>query len=383
MATKVPVKAAKPAIDELIDLLISPEDQVSSFLKANKEDHFNYEEDTHYKVRASSLSLTALMDGGVTPGAHRALGVTTGGKTSCTLDLMYHFLQKGKGHRGLYVKSEGRLSQETRDRSGVTFVTDPAKWVDGTCFVFESNVYEAVFGLMGELIRNNPTKTRYFTIIDSLDMMAKRADLAKALEDAGQVAGGALLTSVFLKKTSASLAKRGHICWFISQVRESIKLNPYEKSSPRQGGASGGHAIEHAGDWVIEFLPRFGDDIIRAGSEKNGKILGHYCRVKVIKSNNESYLREIRYPIKYGRKNAQSVWVEREIVDLMVGWEQLEKAGSWLKINADLRAEVKTATGIDLPEKVQGLDKAYALLEEQPTVTQHLFEKFLKLVTTQ
>ena len=360
---------------------ITPQQQITSFLKANKADHYNFEEDNNYKVRASSLTVTAQMDGGLTPGAHRSVGITSGGKTSFTLDLMYHFLQNVKGHRGVYIKAEGRLSENVKERSGVTFVTDPDKWTDGTCFVFESNVYEAVFGLIGELIRNNPLKTRYYIVIDSLDMMGKRDDLEKPLEQAGQVAGGALLTSVFLKKTSAALAKRGHICWFISQLRESIKLNPYEKSAPRQGGASGGHAVEHAGDWVLEFLPRFNDDIIREGGEKSGKIIGHYCRMKIVKSNNEKYGTEVRFPIKYNRKNASSVWVEREIVDLMLGWEMISKAGAWLRFSDEIRAEVREKTGVEIPEKIQGLDNVYKLLEDDKALTDYLFAKFLKLVT--
>ncbi len=378
MAKASPKKETEAAEDQ-----VSPESQLGSYLKDTKTDHYNFEEDNEYRVRASSLSMTAAMDGGISPGAHRALGITAGGKTSCTLDLMYHHLKRGKGYRGIYVKCEGRLSGDMKDRTGITFTTDATEWKDGTCFVFESNVYEAVFGLLGDLIRNNPTKTRYFIVIDSLDMMAKRDDLAKPLTEAGQVAGGALITSVFLKKTQAALAKRGHICWFISQVRESIKLNPYEKSSPRQGGASGGHAVEHAGDWVLQFLERFNDDIIREGGEKNGKILGHYCRVKIIKSNNEKYGVEVRYPIRYGRKNAQSVWVEREIIDLLLSWEQLEKSGAWLRFDPELRTEVKAGTGLDLPEKIQGIDNAYKLLEEQPAITQFLFDRLLKIVTGQ
>lgn len=362
---------------------LSPEQQAAAFLKDkdNIADHYNFEKDNYYRVRASSLSLTSIMEGGIAPGAHRALGLTTGGKTSCTLDFMYHFLKRGKGNRGLYIDAEGRLSPEVKARSGITFVTDPTQWRDGTCFIYECNVYESVFGFMGELIRHNPTETCYFIILDCLDMMAKREDLIKPMEKAGQVAGGALLTSVFLKKTSVALAKRGHICWFISQVRDAIKVNPYEKLNPRQGSASGGHAVEHAGDWVLEFLPRWGDDLIHEGGVKTGKILGHYCRIKIVKSGNEKYNVEVRYPIRYGRKNAQSVWVEREIVDLLLAWEMLQKSGSWLKLSPELLTEIKEHTGIELPEKMQGLDAAYQLLEEQPKVTDFLFDKFLKLVT--
>lgn len=359
---------------------ISPQQQIASFLKANKQDHYNFEEDNYYQVPSSSLSLMSAMDGGISPGAHRATGVTTGGKTSCTLDFMHHFLSKGAGHRGVYVKAEGRLSPEMRSRSGISFVGDPEKWEDGTCFVLETNVYEAVFGFIGELIRNNPTKTKYFFIIDSLDMMAKRDDLAKPLEEAGQVAGGALITSVFLKKTSAALSKRGHFCWFISQVRDSIKINPYEKSAPRQGGASGGHAVEHAGDYVLEFLPRYNDDLIRENpSDKNSKPIGHYCKLRIVKSNNEKYGVEVRYPIKYGRSNASSVWVEREIIDLLLSWEQIERKGAWFKMSAALRSEIESNTGVQIPEQIQGIDNVYKVLEENKSATSYLFEKLRKI----
>ena len=244
MAKSSPAKTAPKEAEET-EGVISPEAQALSYLKANKADHYNFEEEQTDITPTSSLICTAAMDGGVRPGAHRALGLAAGGKTSATLDMMLNFLRKddGKGRRGFYVKSEGRLSPEVMARSGIKFTTDPEQWKDGVCFIFESNVFEAVFGFMGDLIRNNPTKTRYFFILDSLDMMAKRADLEKGLEDAAQVAGGALITSVFLKKTSAALAKRGHYCWFISQVRDSIKINPYEKSNPRQGMSSGGHGF--------------------------------------------------------------------------------------------------------------------------------------------
>ncbi len=382
MATKATKQSKETEKSEQTDV-ITPEQQAMSFLKANKGDHYNFEETISYKVRASSLMLTAAMDGGIEPGAHRACGTTTGGKTSCTLDLMYQFLQGPTLRRGVYVKSEGRLSEEVKARSGITFTTDVTQWTDKTCFVLESSTYEAVFGFMGDLIRNNSTGTRYFFIVDSMDMMGKRADLEKGLEEAGQVAGGALITSVFFKKSSVALAKRGHIMWFISQVRDSIKINPYEKSAPRQGSASGGHALEHAGDWVLEFLPRFGDDIIRENpGEKSSKPIGHYCRVKIVKSNNEKYGVEVRYPIKYGRKGATSVWVEREIVDLLLMWELVEKSGAWLRPAVELRAEVKEATGEELlPEKIQGMDNLYKLLEDTPKLKDYLFEKFTKLIT--
>ncbi len=375
-----PVKETDSPKEEVI----SPEQQLTSFLKTNKEDHFNFEEDNIYRVPFSSLTLNIALGGGITPGAHRACGLTAGGKTSNCLDHMFHFLSSGEGRRGVYVKAEGRLSEEMKRRSGIKFTNKSEEWEDGVCFVLESNVYEAIFSLMGELIRNNPQKKKYFFILDSLDMMARREDLAKPIDEAGKVAGGALLTSVFLKKAAAALEKRGHFCWFISQVRDSIKINSYSgPSTPRQANASGGHAVEHAGDLVLEFLPRYQDDVIRENDDKTSKIIGHYAKCKIIKSNNEKYGVEIKYPVKYGRTGGKSVWIEREVVDLLLGWGLLNRKGAWYSFDATIIKEIEEATGIKVQEQIQGINSVYNYLENEPKIVSYLADKFTKLALSE
>jgi RecA/RadA recombinase len=362
--------------------VVSPTQQLTAFLKANKEDHYNFEEDLFYKIPSSSLSVTAALDGGLTPGAHRATGVTSGGKTSMTLDFMFNFLSKPEGRRGIYIKSEGRLSPEMKERSGITFTTDGESWKDGQCFVYETNIFESALSLIGEVVRNNPTNTKYFIIIDSLDCLIRRADMFKPLEESGQVAGGALITSVFLKKTQVALAKRGHVCWFISQMRQEIKINPYEKTPPRQGNASGALSLAHAGDVVLEALPRFNDDLIRETADKNSKIVGHYCKLKIVKSNNEKYGVEIRYPIRYGQKGGKSVWVEREIVDLMFTWGLIEKKGAWFNIKESLLSELKD-NNIVLPVQVQGMASLYELFETNKEAKDYMYNKFVTMLSSE
>jgi RecA/RadA recombinase len=356
----------------------TPQEQAEAYLKGNATLHYNFEESQYYKTPSSSLELTARMGGGLPNGAHRLVGVTTGGKSSISLDFMLQFLRARANRRGLYVKAEGRLPPEMMVRSGVPFVTKAEEWVDGTCLILESNVYECIFGFMGQLIRNNPYKTQYFFVLDSMDMIARQEDIEKPISEAQRVAGGALITSTFLKQTAIALEKRGHTCIFISQVRDEIK-GQYEKRLPRQGNASGGHALEHQGTWVLETLPRFKDDRITEGDDK---VVGHYCKLRIIKGTNETDGSELRYPIRYGRKGGNSVWVGREIGDMMLGWEQVSKAGSWLKIVQSLRDEVKENTGIELPEQVQGMAKLYDVIEGDPKVQSFLFEKFNELIST-
>ena len=358
----------------------NPQKQAMAYLEQNKGDHYNFEPDNYYKVPNSSLNLNLEIGGGLPVGAHRAVGINSGGKTSCTLDFMFNFLKLDKNNKGVYFKCEGRLSPEIQQRSGIEFSNDPEKW-NNNCLLFESNVFEAVFGFIRELITNNPTKTKYFFIIDSMDNLVKRDDLAKPLEEAGQVAGGALITSVFLKKTALALAKRGHILFFISQLRDEIKINQYQKTNPRQGGASGGHAVEHGASLVFEFLPRWQDDYIRQGSEKSGKIIGHFCKIKLVKTDNEKYQVEVRYPIKYGRTGGNSVWQEREIYDQLLSWNLIKKAGAgWFTFGGEILKELQEIDK-DIPEKIQGEDNLCIYLENTPKVKEYLYGKFKNILS--
>ncbi len=380
--------------EEKEEKVLTPQQQAAAHFKngtkEGKLDHYNFEEDFYYKVPSSSLLLNSAMDGGLTTGAHRNLGNTAGGKTSCALDFMFNFFKLGPGHMGIYVKSEGRLSPEVKARSGINFTNKTEEWADNTCLIIESNVYEFVFGFIGDLIRNNPTKCKYFIIIDSMDTMGKREDLAKPYEKSEQVAGGALLTSVFLKKTSVALGKRGHIAIFISQVRDTIKIDTYAPNDTnKQGKSSGGHALEHAGDWVFDFKGRTSQDdyITEDPDDKKSKRLGHYCKIVIVKSNNEKYGELITYPIRYGRTGGKSVWKEKEVSDFALMWEYAGKiknkegkeSNSYSFID-ELKAEF-AANNIEVPEKIGvGMKQYNKFFDDRPDVVEFLYNKFANLL---
>lgn len=362
--------------------VITPQQQALAYLKATKADHYNFEPDNYYKVPSSSLNLNLELNGGIPVGAHRFIGINSGGKTSCSLDFMFNFLKMDKTHRGVFFKCEGRLSPEIQSRSGINFTTDPDKW-ENNCLVVEANIYEVVFGFIRSLIVDNPTNNKYFFIIDSVDNMVKRDDLAKPLEDAQQVAGGALITSVFLKKTALALAKRGHILIFVSQIREEIKINQYQATTQRQGKSSGGHALEHSACLVANFLARYNDDLIRENpNDKNSKVIGHRCKIKIIKSDNENY-NELNYPICYKRTGGKSVWRELECVDMLLAWSQLKRKGdkgAWFYFEEPFLKELREIDK-DCPEKFQGLDNIRLYLEEKPEVTDFLCKKYTTVLS--
>lgn len=364
---------------------ISSKNVLNSFLKTNKEDHYNFEETINYKVSTGSLNLDLQTNGGLGPGLHRFCGFTEGGKTSASLEVMKNFLRTVKNSKGFYIKAEGRLSEEMMKRSGVKFVFDADEWDNGTCFVFETNIYETAVSSISELINNNEEKIRYMFIVDSVDGLIAKNDVQKTLEESMKVAGGAVIAGTFMKKISIPLTKRGHMAIFISQVRSDIKLDPYSAAPIRQTSATGGNALLHFANFIIEFEPRFeGDVILKDPSIKKSDpiknpIIGHYCKVQVKKSPNEKSKNRFTYPIKYGRTDGRSVWVEREIVSMLMLWELVTRSGAWYYVSDDLGKTLKD-NGFEVPEKFQGEESMFQFIESNEKLTSFLHKYFVEMI---
>ncbi len=351
---------------------VTPQQQIQAYLEQNKGDHYNFEEERVYTVSSGSLLMDIEMGGGIKPGVIRASGVTEGGKTSCGLAFAKNF-QKMDNSLVIYIKAEGRLSTDMVERMGID--TSEEKW-----FVFKCNVYETVINFMRQMVKDNPSNTRYMFIIDSMDALVPKGDLEKGAEEALKVGGGALLSSDFLRRMALGLATRGHICYMISQVRSTIKINPYEKTAPQVTNASGGNAALHYSDWILEFQPRYVKDLITTQPQGKGDQLGHWCKVVFRKTPNEKTGIAVRYPIRYGRKNGKSIWVEKEVVDMMLAWEMATAKGAWVTISDEIIEEVKTETGLELKKQHQGVDNLSKYFEEEKEIGKYLFTKFREVL---
>jgi RecA/RadA recombinase len=374
----------KPKEEEKQDA-VSSKSVLGSFLKEKKEDHYNFEEAVNYRVSTGSLNMDMQTGGGLGPGLHRFVGFTEGGKTSASLEVMKNFLNTVPNSKGFYIKAEGRLSDEMRTRSGVKFVFDADEWEAGTCFVFESNIYETVVDAMRKLVMYNEEKNKYMFIIDSVDGLIAKNDLDKTFEESMKVAGGAVIAANLMKKISIALTKRGHMAIFISQVRSDIKLDPYSSAPIRQTSATGGNALLHFANFIFEFEPRFEGDIIlkdpaikKADPVKN-PIIGHYCKIYIKKSPNEKSKNRVSYPIKYGRKDGRSVWLEKEIVDMLMTWELVSRSGAWYYTSDELRELAKGCT-TELPEKFQGENSLFQFIESDEKLTKTLHKYFVDMI---
>ena len=361
--------------------ILTSSEVLSTFLKNNKEDHYNFEDDFEYKVSSGSLQLDIQLGGGFGPGLHRFCGINEGGKTSAALEVMKNFLRTVPNAKGFYIKAEGRLSNEMKQRSGVPFTIKAEEWNLGTCFVFESNIYETVVDAMRNLVANNEENIKYYFLLDAVDGLITKGDLDKTFEDSNKVAGGAVIAANFMKRMSIALAKRGHMAVFVSQVRADIKLDPYSKAPIRQTSATGGNALLHFANWILEFEARYNGDMIlqdpnnkKIDLEKNPAI-GHWAKVTVKKSPNEKTNLQIPYPIRYGRKNGTSIWVEKELVDLLYAWEFMNRSGAWVKPSDDFLELVKDLN-IEIPENFQGEKGLFKFIEENPELIKFLSNYF-------
>lgn len=372
----------KDTIEEDLKKIQGTSEFASQFFKSNREYLYNLEEEAEeYLVSTGSIILDAKLGGGLGSGVHRFVGVTEGGKSSAALEVVKNMLNTVANSKGLYVKAEGRLSQQIQDRSGMVFVKNPEDWKVGTCLVMESNVFDSVFDFLRGLLKNNPNKERFGIIIDSMDGLISKGDLEKGSGEAPKVAAGAVLTSDFLKRVSLGMGKFGHMCIMTSQQRSKVSIDPYAKQdSNNMTGSNGGHASLHFPDWILEFERAYKADKILEKPDApigpDNKQLGHLAKVKICKSTNETSGDIVKYPIRYGRTGGNSIWVEREVAEVLMMWGLFKKGGAgWFTCDQELLDYVKSLN-LEIPEKIQGMKNIYALLEED----KELFKALKKFI---
>lgn len=354
-------------------------DYTEAFLKSNRDYHYNLEEGAEpYLVSSGSMILDHVLGGGFGSGLHRFIGANEGGKTNEALHVMHNMLKTVENSKGLFVMAEGRLSQEVKDRAGIKFVYSAEEWDVGTCLVLECHIMDTMIDFLRGLLKNNPDKEKFCIVIDSMDGLITKEDLEKGSSDARKVAGGALMTSDFLKRVSLGMSKFGHMCIMISQVRSSITTSMYAKQDPNnQTNSSGGNAILHYPDWILEFKKQNkGDKILEKPTEQitpDNKIYGHNAKVLILKSTNEATGQIVAYPIKHGRSNGKSIWLEREVVDMLLMWGYLEKSGAWIKLDEKIKSYLKD-NKIEVKDSYQGIKSIYEFLESNEKATSLLVD---------
>lgn len=351
--------------------------QVEALLddKRFKDTHFNYLETPRWNVSTGSIMLDYALsfDGKMGIGSQilKVAGDEGTGKTSFCLGLAKNFQDLGENFFVYYCNSEGRLNDELIRKSALN--TNKDKW-----FILHSNIAETVFGMIRELVQNNPKDRRYCFIIDSLDSLVRFEDNSKDFTETAKIAGVPLISKTFCKTTSLPITKGNHLLLITGQNISNIGGTAH---SPKTI-SSGGKAVKFFSTTMLEVKPVWTETIIwenpsAAALKDKGKRLGHYFQVEIKKAIAEKAGEQIQVPIKHGAAPGQAIWKEVEIQDLMVAWDLLKKGtGAWYEMAESLIKELEDSKIENTKTKFQGERAVLEYLESNPKLLEYMIGRF-------
>ncbi len=357
-------------------------DVLAGMMKETKGRHFNDIIPENILIPTGSLTLDALVKIRTGSIIRLAALCAESGKTSEGLLLIKNFFEECPKGKALYVKAEGRLGQEIRERSGLIFVNTPEEWVYGTVFVFSINIFEDVAETITQLSKTMHAKGEKFCfMIDSLDGLMLRADSEKSLwtnKEGQKIAGVPLLMKLFFKTMSLPIAHYDVLGIITSQYTANIQIDPYTQSVRRQVSGSGGSSVGHQADYVFEYLARNQSDYILEDQKAKpdpikNKVLGVYVTIDIKKSGTDVTGTKVKVPIKKGRVG-NCVWVEKELADLILSFQLVTVKGSWLRFDTQIIEEA-AKQGIVLKEQIQGINQLYDYLESDKAILNFFLAK--------
>lgn len=360
---------------------------LGSILNESKDQHFNAIEPENILISSGSLtldSITRIRTGSVI----RLCALSPeAGKTSQSLLFAKNFMETCQKGKTLFIKAEGRLGPDLKERSGLVFVTKPEEWNYGTVFIWSINIFETIADAVTRILKEMHEKgEKLCVIIDSLDGVILKSDSEKDLwgsKDSPKIAGIPLLTKLFFKTMSLPIAHYDAFVIITSQYAANISIDPYAVNVPRQAQASGGSSIGHQADYVFEYGPKYGGDLILENDKlkpdlNTNKIIGHHATITIKKSSTDVSGTKVKIPIKKGRIGG-SVWIEKEIVDMILSYQLAKTAGAWISFDDRIIAEA-AKDGIELKKQIQGINKLYEYLESDKKILDWFLNKIKKTI---
>lgn len=365
----------------------STNDFAESFFKERADDLFNHITPLNRFISSGSLTLDQYVkarSGGVVRLTAKTPEL---GKTSQSFVYAEQFMKTMPKSKTAYFMAEGRLSPELRARTGLTFVYHPRDWVYGTVLVVATNTFEAVADfIVGQSKTMFEAGEHICFIIDSLDGLILKNDKDTKGITTGKVAGVPLLTKLLFRHVALPIAFYDILLIITGQYSADISIDMYAPKIPRLGSASGGSSVPHQCDYILDYGPRYGGDLILEDPDAKpdpvkNKIVGVWATVEVKKSATDTTGVKVKIPIKKGRIGS-AIWVEKEVVDMALAFDLIKRSGAWFAFNPSFIEEAKEA-GISLKEKIQGLNGLYEYIEGDRPVFEWMLARFKKVLSTE
>lgn len=357
---------------------------LGSLLNGYKEDVYNHIQTNSYKITTGSLILDSLVN--ITSGMSvRLIGPTSSGKSSQAILLMNNYLNTVPNSKGIYIKSESRLSKEMQQRSKAKIVFNADEWELNSIFCLETNVFDTICQMLEALLKQTYEQNIHLVIcLDSLDGCILKNDLMdKTISDGVKVAGVPLMTKLLFKRLALPINKYNALFIVTSQLSANIQLNPYDKSNQnRIVDGAGGNSINHMCDVIISYGPRYNGDLILENEDEKpdinkNKIIGHFVNLTIKKSNLDVSGTTCKLAVRRGF-HYNGFWLSKEIGDMILAWELAKKNKNSFEFCESIIEESKT-NNIELPSKIVGKNNFYQFFDENPKICEWFYEKFKKI----
>ncbi len=254
-------------------------------------------------------------------------GPESSGKTTLTLEVIAQ-AQK-LGGVAAFIDAEHALDPGYAEKIGVNL---------GDLLVSQPDTGEQALEIADMLVRSGGIDV---VVIDSVAALTPKAEIEGEMGDS-HVGLQARLMSQALRKLTANIKRSNTLVIFINQIRMKI-------------GVMFGSPETTTGGNALKFYASVRLDIRRLAAIKSGdEVVGNETRVKVVKNKVAPPFRNAEFEIIYG----EGVSREGELVDLGVGYELVQKSGSWYSYGGDRIG--------------QGKDNVRAYLKERPDLASEL-----------
>lgn len=283
-------------------------------------------------IPTGSLALDAALGvGGVPKGRIIEIyGPESSGKTTLALHILAQ-AQK-QGGEVAFVDAEHALDPVYAAAIGVDI---------DSMLVSQPDTGEQALEITDALVRSGAVDA---VVVDSVAALTPRAEIEGEMGDSFMGLQARLMSQA-LRKLAGTISKTNCVVIFINQLRMKI-------------GVMYGNPETTTGGNALKFYASVRLDVRRIEAIKNGsEVVGNKTRVKVIKNKVAPPFREAVFDIMYG----EGISKYGELVDMAVGFDLINKSGSWFSIG---------------DERIgQGRDSAKQYLMDHPEVTEELEAK--------
>ena len=308
----------------------------------------NFDSKTDKSIKrfsTGSLQIDSIIGGGWPRGRIvEVLGSESGGKSSLALHSAAE-VQK-EGGVVLYIDTEHSMSPDYAENLGVSLSKND--------FIFSQPDYgEQALDIAESFIQSGEVQ---LIIVDSVAALIPKAELEGEFNEV-KVGLHARLMSQAMRKLAGLVNKTDCVLLFINQYRKSIGgMSFYGPNEVPTGGES------------LKYYASIRIDMRRSGqAEKDdeGRPISNRVKVKVLKNKTFPPFKECFFDIIYG----EGIDRVKEIVDLAVQHEIIEKKSSWYSYKNEDGKENKLG---------QGEDNARITLLNNPKLTDEILEQVKK-----